>query len=111
MVGDNTRRGIGVEILAGNKRSMTVNLLGRRLVGSIDASAGLGVGHKDTRQVHHFAQTKDVARMLGKKRLHIGSGDDGTGLLVGQCGHARRHHVLDGDGRATTVLNHKAQAV
>ena len=49
--------------------------------------------------------------MLGKKRLHIGSGDDGTGLLVGQCGHARGHHVLDGDGRATTVLDHKAQAV
>ena len=49
--------------------------------------------------------------MLGKKRLHIGSGDDGTGLLIGQCGHARRHHVLDGDGRTTTVLNHKAQAV
>ena len=49
--------------------------------------------------------------MLGKKRLHIGSGDDGTGLFIGQCGHARGHHVLDGDGSATTVLDHKAQTV
>ena len=49
--------------------------------------------------------------MFGKKRLHIGSGDDGTGLLVGQCGHARGHHVLDGNRSATTVLDHKAQAV
>ena len=90
---------------------MTVNLFGRRLVGSVDTSAGLGIGHKDARQVHHFAQTKDIARMLGKKRLHISSGNDGTGLLVGQRGHARRHHVLDGNRSATTVLDHKAQAV
>ena len=67
VVGDNARRGIGVEVLAGNKWRMAVDLLGRRLVGSIDASAGLGIGHKDARQVHHFAQTKDIARMLGKK--------------------------------------------
>ena len=111
VVGDNTRRGIGVEVLAGNERRVAVNLLGRRLVGSIDASASLGVGHKDARQVHHFAQTKDIAWMLGKKRLHIGSRNNGTGLLVGQRGHARRHHVFDGDGCAAAVLNHKAQAV
>ena len=111
MVGDNTCCGIGVEVLAGNERRVAVNLLGRRLVGSIDASTGLGVGHKDARQVHHFAQTKDIAWMLGKKRLHIGSRNNGTGLLVGQRGHARRHHVLDGDGCAAAVLDHKAQAV
>ena len=111
VVGDNTCRGIGVEVLTGNERRVAVNLLGRRLVGSIDASTGLGVGHKDARQVHHFAQTKNVARMLGKKRLHISSRNNGTGLLVGQRGHARRHHVLDGDGCAAAVLNHKAQAV
>ena len=108
MVGDNARCGIGVEILAGNKRSMAVDLFGRRLIGSVNASAGLGIGHKDARQVHHLAQTKDIARMLGKKRLHIGSGDDGTGLLVWQGWHARGHHVLDGDGCAATVLDHKA---
>ena len=111
MVGDNTRRSIGVEVLAGNEWRMAVDLLGQRLVGSIDAGAGLGIGHKDARQVHHLAQTKDIARMLGKKRLHIGGGNHGTGLLVGQRGHARRHHVLDGDGRAAAVLDHKAQAV
>ena len=111
MVGDNARRGIGIEILAGNERRMAVDLFGRRLVGSVDASAGLGIGHKDARQVHHLAQTKDIARMLGKKRLHIGGGDNGTGLLIGQCGHARGHHVFDGNGRATAVLDHKAQAV
>ena len=111
VVGDNACCGIGVEVLTGNERRVAVNLLGRRLVGSIDASTGLGVGHKDARQVHHFAQTKDIAWMLGKKRLHIGSRNNGTGLLVGQCGHARRHHVLDGDGCAAAVLDHKAQAV
>ena len=111
MVGDNARCGIGVEVLTGNERRMAVDLLGRRLVGSIDASTGLGVGHKDARQVHHFAQAKDIARMLGKKLLHIGGGNHGTGLLVGQRGHARRHHVLDGDGRAAAILDHKAQAV
>ena len=111
MVGDNARCGIGIEVLTGNERRVAVNLLGRRLAGSIDASTGLGVGHKDARQVHHFAQTKDIAWMLGKKRLHIGSRNNGTGLLVGQRGHARRHHVLDGDGRAATILDHKAQAV
>ena len=111
VVGDNARRGIGVEVLAGNKWRMAVDLLGRRLVGSIDASAGLGIGHKDARQVHHFAQTKDIARMLGKKRLHIGGGNHSTRLLIGQRGHARGHHVLDGNGRATAVLDHKAQAV
>ena len=111
VVGDNARRGIGVEVLAGNERRMAVDLLGWRLVGSIDAGAGLGIGHKDARQVHHLAQTKDIARMLGKKRLHIGGGNDGAGLLVGQRGHARRHHVLDGDGRTAAVLDHKAQAV
>ena len=111
VVGDNTCCGIGVEVLTGNERRVAVNLLGRRLVGSIDASTGLGVGHKDARQVHHFAQTKDIAWMLGKKRLHIGSRNNGTGLLVGQRGHARRHHVLDGDGCAAAVLDHKAQAV
>lgn len=42
VVGDNTRRGIGVEVLAGNERRVAVNLLGRRLVGSINASTGLG---------------------------------------------------------------------
>ena len=111
MVGDNARCGIGVEVLAGNERRMAVDLFGRRLVGSIDTSAGLGIGHKDTRQVHHLTQAKDIARMLGEKRLHIGSGDDGTGLLVGQRGHARGHHVLDGNRSTTTVLDHKAQAV
>ena len=111
MISDNARRGIGIEVLAGNERRMAVNLPGRRLVGSIDASTGLGIGHKDARQVHHLAQTKDIARMLGKKRLHIGSRNNGTGLLVGQRGHARRHHVLDGDGCAAAILNHKAQAV
>ena len=111
VVGDYARCGIGVEVLTGNKRRVAVNLLGRRLVGSVDTSTGLGVGHKDARQVHHFAQTKDIAWMLGKKRLHIGSRNNGTGLLVGQRGHARRHHVLDGDGCAAAVLNHKAQAV
>lgn len=49
--------------------------------------------------------------MLGKKLLHIGGGNHGTGLLVGQRGHARRHHVLDRDGRAAAILDHKAQAV
>ena len=49
--------------------------------------------------------------MLGKKRLHIGGRNNGTGLLIGQRGHARRHHVLDGDGCAATILDHKAQAV
>ncbi len=111
MVGDNTRCGIGIEVLTGNKWRMAVDLLGRRLVSGVDASTGLGIGHKDARQVHHFAQTKDVARMLGKKRLHIGGGNDGARLLIGQRGHARGHHVLDGNGRATTVLDHKAQAV
>ena len=111
VVGDNARCGIGVEVLTGNERRMAVNLPGRRLVGSINASTGLGVGHKDARQVHHLAQTKDIARMLGKKRLHIGSRNNGTGLLIGQRGHARRHHVLDGDGCAAAILNHKAQAV
>ena len=111
VVGDNASRGIGVEVLAGNERRMAVDLLGRRLVSRIDASTGLGVGHKDTRQVHHFAQTKDITRIFGKKRLHIGSSDDGTSLLVGQCGHARGHHVLDGNRSTTTVLDHKAQAV
>ena len=67
MVSDNTCCGIGVEVLAGNERRVTVNLLGRRLVGSVDSSAGLGIGHKDARQVHHLAQAKDIARMLGKK--------------------------------------------
>ena len=111
VIGDNARRGIGIKVLAGNERCMAVDLLGRRLVGSIDASTGLGVGHKDTRQVHHLAQAINIARMLGKKRLHIGSRNNGTGLLVGQRGHARRHHVLDGDGRAAAILDHKAQAV
>ena len=111
VVGDNARCGIGVEVLTGNEWRVAVNLLGWRLVGSIDASTGLGVGHKDARQVHHFAQTKDVARMLGKKRLHVSGGNHSARLLVGQCGHARRHHVLDGDGRTTTILDHKAQAV
>ena len=111
VVGDNTRCGIGVEVFAGNKWRMAVDLLGRRLVGSVDASAGLRIGHKDTRQVHHFAQTKDIARILGKKRLHVSGGNHSARLLVGQCGHARRHHVLDGDGRTTTILDHKAQAV
>ncbi len=111
VVGDNARRGISIEVLAGNERRMAINLLGRRLVGSIDASTGLGVGHKDTRQVHHFAQTKDIARMLGKKRLHISGGNHSAGLLIGQRGHARGHHVLDGNGRATAVLDHKTQAV
>ena len=49
--------------------------------------------------------------MLGKKRLHTGGGDDGAGLLVGQRGHTRGHHVLDGNRSATAVLDHKAQAV
>ena len=111
VVGDNARRGVGVEVLARNERCMAIDLLGRRLVGGVDASAGLGVGHKDTRQIHHLTQTKDIARMLGKKRLHISGGNDGAGLLIGQRGHARGHHVLDGNGRAATVLNHKAQAV
>ena len=111
MVSDNTCCGIGVEVLAGNERRVTVNLLGRRLVGSIDASAGLGIGHKDARQVHHLAQPKDIARMLGKKRLHVSGGNHSACLLIGQRGHARGHHVLDGNGRATAVLDHKAQAV
>ena len=111
VVGDNACCSIGVEVLAGNERGMAVDLLGRRLVSGIDASAGLGIGHKNAQKVHHFAQAKDIARIFGKKRLHIGSGDDGTGLLVGQCGHARGHHVLDGNRSATTVLDHKAQAV
>ena len=111
VVGDNARCSVGVEVLAGNERRMAVDLLGRRLVGSIDASTGLGIGHKDARQVHHLAQAKDIARMLGKKRLHILGGNDGAGLLVGQRGHARGHHVLDGDGCAATVLDHKAQTV
>ena len=88
MVSDNTCCGIGVEVLAGNERRVTVNLLGRRLVGSIDASAGLGIGHKDARQVHHLAQAKNVARMLGKKRLHVSSGNHSARLLIGQRGHA-----------------------
>ena len=111
VVGDNTRCGIGVEVFAGNKWRMAVDLLGRRLVGSVDASAGLRIGHKDTRQVHHFAQTKDIARILGKKRLHVSGGNHSARLLIGQRGHARGHHVLDGNGRATAVLDHKAQAV
>ncbi len=90
---------------------MAVDLLGRRLVGSIDASTGLGVGHKDTRQVHHLAQAKNIARMLGKKRLHVSGGNHSARLLIGQRGHARGHHVLDGNGRAATVLDHKVQAV
>ncbi len=88
VVGDNTRRGIGIEVLAGNERRMAVDLLGRRLVGSIDASAGLGIDHKDARQVHHLAQAKNVARMLGKKRLHVSSGNHSARLLIGQRGHA-----------------------
>ena len=88
VVGNNTRRGIGIEVLAGNERRMAVDLLGRRLVGSIDASAGLGIGHKDARQVHHLAQAKNVARMLGKKRLHVSSGNHSARLLIGQRGHA-----------------------
>ena len=111
MVSDNTCCGIGVEVLAGNERRVTVNLLGRRLVGSVDSSAGLGIGHKDARQVHHLAQAKDIARMLGKKRLHVSGGNHSACLLIGQRGHARGHHVLDGNGRATAVLDHKAQAV
>ena len=111
VVGDNARCGIGVEVLTGNEWRVAVNLLGWRLVGSIDASTGLGVGHKDARQVHHFAQTKDIARMLGKKRLHVSGGNHSARLLIGQRGHARGHHVLDGNGRATTVLYHKVQAV
>ena len=111
VIGDNARRGIGVEVHTGNERRVAVNLLGRRLVGSIDASTGLGVGHKDARQVHHFAQTKDIARMLGKKRLHVSGGNHSARLFIGQRGHARGHHVLDGNGRAATVLDHKVQAV
>ena len=88
MVSDNTCCGIGVEVLAGNERRVTVNLLGRRLVGSIDASAGLGIGHKAARQDHHLAQAKNVARMLGKKRLHVSSGNHSARLLIGQRGHA-----------------------
>ena len=49
VVGDNTCCGIGVEVLAGNERGVTVDLLGRRLVGSVDTSTGLGIGHKDAR--------------------------------------------------------------
>ena len=111
MVSDNARCGIGVEILAGNERGVTVDLLGRRLVGSVDTSTGLGIGHKDARQVHHLAQAKDITRMFGKKRLHIGGGNHSACLLIGQRGHARGHHVLDGNRSATTVLDHKAQAV
>ena len=111
VVGDNARCGIGVEVLTGNKWRVAVNLLGWRLIGSIDASTGLGVGHKDTRQVHHLAQAKNIARMLGKKRLHVSGGNHSARLLVGQRGHARRHHVLNGDGCAATILDHKAQAV
>ena len=111
VVGDNACCGVGVEVFAHNERRMTVDLLGRRLVSGVDTSAGLGIGHKDARQVHHLAQAKDIARMLGEKRLHVGGGNHGTGLLVGQGRHARGHHVLDGDGRATTILDHKAQAV
>ena len=111
VVGDNARRSIGIEVLAGNERCMAVNLLGRRLVSGVDASTGLGVGHKDTRQVHHLAQAKNIARILGKKRLHVSGGNHSARLLIGQRGHARGHHVLDGNGRATAVLDHKAQAV
>ena len=83
VIGDNARRGIGIKVLAGNERCMAVDLLGRRLVGSIDASTGLGVGHKDTRQVHHLAQAKNIARMLGKKRLHVSGGNHSARLLIG----------------------------
>ena len=110
MVGDNARCGIGVEVLTGNERRMAVNLLGRRLVGSIDAGAGLGVGHKDARQVHHFAQTKDIAWMLGKKRLHIGSRNNGTGLLVG-CRYAGRYHKEDIQREIFGCLHHIGNTV
>ena len=111
MVSDDARGGIGVEVVAGRHGGVPVHLAGYGLRTDRDATAGLLVSAVDAGQVHHLAQAEDGAAVLVHEGLHIGGGDLGARLLVGQGRDAGGHHELDVERRALGVLDHEREAV
>ena len=111
MVSDDTRGGIGVEVVAGRHGRMTVHLAGNRLRAHRDTVTGFLVRTVHAGQVHHLAQAEDRTAVLVHKGFHVRRGDHGSSLLVGQGGYAGGHHELDVERRAGSVLDHEREAV
>ena len=102
VVGDNTRCGIGAVV--GRNSGAWPSILQRRLVGRIDASTGLGVGH--ARQVHHLAQTEHRPDARQKTPAYRRAEITAPACSSGSAG-THEHHVLDGDGCAAAVLDRR----
>ena len=88
VIRDHTGRGVGIEVVIGDKRGMSVHEPRDRPQRHLNAGEGFGIRCLDARVVHHLTESEDLARMLCHERPHVRSRDARARLLVRERRHA-----------------------